>query len=196
MPGSLPQHGGPFPAAKQSQAPAMPGASPDQLDNLIGHSFVHYRIDSVLSVGSTAIKVLFPDRMANEEERDRFIRAMKTMLPFRHPNIVRIYNAGKSGRHCWAAMEFIDGENLNQVIDRIGIEGMNAIGLLPRLRSYFESQDFVFATDRDLGLLTYLERFDRIGVIVDIFYLATCEFDHNVFGLHPCIRSRPVFGNP
>lgn len=139
MPGSLPQRGIPFPAAKQSQAPAMPGASPDQLDNLIGHSFVHYRIDSVLSVGSTgyvfrgtdtekdrpvAIKVLFPDRMANEEERDRFIRAMKTMLPFRHPNIVRIYNAGKSGRHCWAAMEFIDGENLNQVIDRIGIEGM------------------------------------------------------------------------
>lgn len=139
MPGAFPARNAPNPAPKPSQAPAMPGASPDQLDNLIGHSFVHYRIDSVLSVGSTgyvfrgtdteknrpvAIKVLFPDRMANEEERDRFIRAMKTMLPFRHPNIVRIYNAGKSGRHCWAAMEFIDGENLNQVIDRIGIEGM------------------------------------------------------------------------
>jgi len=140
MPGAFPPRGGaPAPSAKPSQAPAMPGASPDQLENLIGHSFVHYRIDSILSVGSTgfvfrgtdtekdrpvAIKVLFPDRMASEEERDRFIRAMKTMLPIRHPNIVRIYNAGKSGRHCWAAMEFIDGENLNQVIDRIGIEGM------------------------------------------------------------------------
>lgn len=125
------------PASKASgNAPELRG---NNLQDLIGHTFVHYRIDSVLAVGSTgfvfrgmdtekirpvAIKVLFPDRMSNEEERDRFIRAMKTMLPIKHPNLIRIYNAGKSGPFCWAAMEFVDGENLNQVIERIGVEGM------------------------------------------------------------------------
>ena len=49
---------------------------------------------------------------------------MKTMLPIRHPNIVRLYNAGKKGPVCWAAMEFIEGESLTKVIDRIGIQGM------------------------------------------------------------------------
>jgi serine/threonine protein kinase len=123
----------PPPSPKQSEpASARP-------EDLFGKSFASYRVDSLLAVGSTglvfkgtdtqkdrtvAIKVLFPDRMSNEEERDRFIRAMKTMLPIRHPNLVRIYNAGKSGPYCWAAMEYVDGENLNQVIDRIGIEGM------------------------------------------------------------------------
>ena len=52
------------------------------------------------------------------------MRAMKTMLPIRHPNIVRLYNAGKKGPFCWAAMEFIEGESLTKVIERIGIQGM------------------------------------------------------------------------
>lgn len=130
-------------SAASTPAPKAASSAPEvrgnNLQALIGHTFVHYRIDSVLATGSTgfvfrgtdteknrpvAIKVLFPNRMSDEEERDRFIRAMKTMLPIKHPNLIRIYNAGKSGPYCWAAMEFIDGENLEQVIDRIGVEGM------------------------------------------------------------------------
>ena len=49
---------------------------------------------------------------------------MKTMLDVRHPNIVQLRAAGKTGPYCWAAMEYVDGENLADVIDRIGIEGM------------------------------------------------------------------------
>ncbi|MBP90650.1 MAG: hypothetical protein CMJ64_28725 [Planctomycetaceae bacterium] len=49
---------------------------------------------------------------------------MKTMIDVRHTNIVQLYNAGKNGPYCWAAMEFIDGEDLTKVINRIGIEGM------------------------------------------------------------------------
>lgn len=107
--------------------------------DLVGQSFSHYRLDSILSTGSTgivfkgtdtendrpvAVKVLFPERTSNDDEKERFIRAMKTMLPIKHPNLIRIYNAGKKGPFCWVAMEFIEGENLTQVIDRIGIEGM------------------------------------------------------------------------
>ena len=37
---------------------------------------------------------------------------MKTMFPVRHENIVRIYNAGQTGDHWWAALEYIEGESM------------------------------------------------------------------------------------
>jgi serine/threonine protein kinase len=71
-----------------------------------------------------AVKVLTPQFTGDDEQRRRFVRAMKTMLPIRDDHVVRLYGAGKTGPYCWAAMEYIDGENLAQEIERIGIEGM------------------------------------------------------------------------
>ena len=71
-----------------------------------------------------AVKVLSPAYTSNDEQRQRFVRAMKTMLPVRSDRIIRLYNAGKTGAYCWAAMEFVEGENLAEEIERIGIEGM------------------------------------------------------------------------
>lgn len=73
---------------------------------------------------TVALKVLWPETSQDEESVQRFIRAMKTMMPIHHPNIVRLYAAGKTGPYCWLAMEFVEGENLKQVIRRIGTVGM------------------------------------------------------------------------
>jgi serine/threonine protein kinase len=54
----------------------------------------------------------------------RFVRAMKTMLPHKHPNLVSILSAGKTGPYCYIAMEFIEGESLTQVIGRIDVAGL------------------------------------------------------------------------
>lgn len=117
-------------AAKSTLAP---------LTSLVGQTFHKYHLDSVLAEGSNstifkatdtekgrkvAFKVLTPDLAQSDEQKERFVRAMKAMMPIRHPNIVRIYYAGKTGPYCWTAMEFIDGESLEKVIDRIGIRGM------------------------------------------------------------------------
>ena len=118
-----------------------PGQSPlaKPLDKLVGQKINTYRIDSIIGRGvsgmvfkahdeekdrTAALKVLTPMLSQNDEQRNRFVRAMKTMLPIRDPHIVRLYNAGISGPYCWAAMEFIEGENLAQLIERIGIENM------------------------------------------------------------------------
>lgn len=122
-------------------AGSLPAAKnkPTSLKDLVGQSMAHYRLDKIITAGSTgflfkatdteknriaAVKVLSPDRTSTEEEKERFVRAMKTMLPIRHPNIVSLWNAGKSGPFCWAAMEYIDCESMTEVIHRIGIEGM------------------------------------------------------------------------
>ncbi len=106
---------------------------------LVGTQIHHYEVTKVLSQGSTsvvllardseknrdvALKVLLPELATDEEEMQRFIRAMKTMHPIRHPNIIRIYNAGKTNDHVWVAMEYVDGESVAAMIERIGTVGM------------------------------------------------------------------------
>jgi serine/threonine protein kinase len=71
-----------------------------------------------------ALKVMHPDYARNDDEMQRFVRAMRTMLPLRHPNIITVYSAGKNGPYCWAALELVEGESLTQVIQRIGVAGM------------------------------------------------------------------------
>src|SRR5437763_12842987 len=73
---------------------------------------------------TVAIKVLQPEFSRNDEEMQRFIRAMKTVLPLRHPNIVALLGAGKTGPFCWVAMEHVEGESMTQVIQRMGVAGM------------------------------------------------------------------------
>jgi serine/threonine protein kinase len=107
--------------------------------DLVGQSLSHFQLEEVIAKGTTglvfrardtehdrpaALKVLEPQFAGNEENMQRFVRAMKTMLPIHHENIVSIYAAGKSGPYCWVAMEYVDGENLEDVIDRISREGL------------------------------------------------------------------------
>lgn len=62
------------------------------------------------------LRGLWPETAESAESVQRFVRAMTTMMPLRHPNIVQIYAAGRSRSHCWLAMEYVESENLSQVI--------------------------------------------------------------------------------
>ncbi len=129
------------PKAKPPATPTpftpLPQIAP--LKNLVGQSLAHYRLDAVIASGSSgmvfkafdtqqdrlaAVKVLTPDPSHSEEQKDRFVRAMQTFLHVKDPHIVQLYNAGKNGPYCWAAMEYVEGESMTQVIQRIGVQGM------------------------------------------------------------------------
>jgi serine/threonine protein kinase len=120
-------------------AAAAPARLPERLEALSGQKLTHYDIGPVIGRGSSclvfhatdtkdnrqvAFKVLLPEFSRDEEEMQRFVRAMKNVLPLRHPNLITCYAAGKTGPYCWLAMEFIAGENMKQVIERIGVAGM------------------------------------------------------------------------
>jgi serine/threonine protein kinase len=110
----------------------------DGLCQLAGTTFSHFKLGDVAGVGNTgvvfqaqdlkeerdlALKIYVPDFASIDEDLQRFIRAVKTMLPIRHPNLVTLFGGGKTGPHCWMAMEFVKGENLKQTIQRIGQGG-------------------------------------------------------------------------
>ena len=111
----------------------------DQLAELAGRKLSHYLLGKPLGKSSTsvvfratdnqsgqevALKVMLPEYARNEEDMQRFVRAMKTMLPLQHSNLVTVFGAGKSGPYCWCAMELVEGESLTEVIKRIGVAGM------------------------------------------------------------------------
>jgi len=89
-----------------------------------GRSGVVYLAHDTKKDRNVAVKVLKPEVSENQEGMQRFVRAMKTMFVVRHENLVRIYNAGRSNGLVWVAMEYVDGESMDQVIARIGTAGM------------------------------------------------------------------------
>ena len=125
---------------RDAAAPGAPAAAkPDQLQALSGQKLSRYDVGPAIGRGSTcmvfhatdttdnravALKVLLPEFARDEDEVQRFVRAIKTILPLRHPNLVTVYAAGKTGPHCWVAMEYIAGEDMVRVIERIGVAGM------------------------------------------------------------------------
>jgi serine/threonine protein kinase len=113
-------------------------AEPDRLEALAGTIWGRFQVGPLLARGSSgcvfkaqdtetgqtvALKVLFPELAKSEEEMQRFIRTMKTIMPLSHPNLIALLGAGRKGSNCWASMEYIEGESLAKLIERYGREG-------------------------------------------------------------------------
>jgi pSer/pThr/pTyr-binding forkhead associated (FHA) protein len=119
---------------KPSPGPRPPQLRADRLQELTGHQLSHYTIGNVLAPGRTglvfqaqdlknnrpvALKILWPDFVAEPAGVKRLIRSMRTMLPLGHPHLVSVYSAGRSGPYCWIAMEYVQGESAAQVVERL-----------------------------------------------------------------------------
>jgi serine/threonine protein kinase len=128
-----PPEAAPPPPAKAPDRPMI--ASADGLADLVGHHLSHFELKKVIARGKTgivfqahdfkndrpvAMKVLGPEFSRNEDDVQRFVRAMKTMLPLRHPNLVALLGAGRTGPYCWVAMELVEGQSLTQLLTRHG----------------------------------------------------------------------------
>ncbi len=77
-----------------------------------------------------ALKVVLPHVLHNEVFRQRFLREARLAARLRHPNIAAIFHLGQTadGTHFYA-MEFCEGETLQQVVDRRG--PLSAAAALP-----------------------------------------------------------------
>ncbi len=111
----------------------------DLAQELIGKTLSHYQVEKLINESANAfvyrahdtesdkavaLKVLKPVYVNDEDDVQRFIRAMKSMLPIKHPNVIALYGAGRTGSLCWIAMEYIAGESMTDVISRIGVANM------------------------------------------------------------------------
>lgn len=75
-----------------------------------------------------AIKVMPTPLMDGETHVQRFRREAQAAARLHHTNIVSVFEAGEGQGYHYYVMDFVDGESLNQVIDRL--RSMNAGGAL------------------------------------------------------------------
>jgi serine/threonine protein kinase len=99
-----------------------------------------YKAERVASGELCVLKVLNPELMADTLLVERFKAEAKRASTFRHPNVVRIEDAGEAedGRP-FVVMEYVPGENLRQMMAREG--------RLPVLRACFIARQVATALE-------------------------------------------------
>jgi serine/threonine protein kinase len=66
------------------------------------------------------LKVISEKYLGDEAARVRFLREARAAASVRHPNVASVFHLGRKGRDYFYAMEFVEGETLDQLIKRSG----------------------------------------------------------------------------
>lgn len=82
-----------------------------------------YRALQVSKTRAVALKVFFPDVVADENSAQRFLRGAQTASRLNHPNIVKVYATGRYQDMLYVVMEWVDGMSVLQMMEEKGISG-------------------------------------------------------------------------
>ncbi len=107
-------------------------------ETLIGRKLANYRIDRFLGQGgmaqvyyawdesldrSAAVKVISSNLRGDVTYAGRFVQESRAISQWRHENILQVYYAGKAEDLYFFAMEYIDGLNLEQILNQYAQRG-------------------------------------------------------------------------
>ena len=67
---------------------------------------------------SVTLKVISERYLNDESARLRFLREARAAASVRHPNVASVFHLGKTGQNYFYAMEFVEGETLENLIKR------------------------------------------------------------------------------
>src|SRR5262245_17647539 len=67
-----------------------------------------------------ALKLLGREVAGDADLRERFFREARAQARLQHPNVCHIYYIGEEAGHLFFAMEYIDGESLQERLAREG----------------------------------------------------------------------------
>lgn len=129
---------------------------------MVGRTIQNYKIYSVLGEGGmgivykafdvkleryVALKILNSTAVKQSQFVERFRREAKNQAKLNHPNIVPVYEFAEDNEVMGIAMEYVDGESLEQMITRKGrLELIEALGILQQILvgiSYAHQKGFI-----------------------------------------------------
>ena len=82
-----------------------------------GMGVVYKAVDTRLD-RTVALKFLAPHLLRNDDARRRFEQEAKTAASLNHPNICTLYEIDEADGHTFLALEYIDGEGLDEIAGR------------------------------------------------------------------------------
>ena len=110
---------------------------------MVGQTISHYKVTAELGRGgmgivykaedtklerTVALKFLAPHLLEDEEARKRFHREAKAAAGLNHPNICTVYEISEEDGQTFLVMEFIEGEGLDNKIERGPLALKEALG--------------------------------------------------------------------
>ncbi len=121
---------------------------------------------------STGVKVVLkvlqqvPDLADSIGAFDRFLQEYELIAEINHPNIVNIYDLGVGDDHAHIAMEYLDGGDLKQRIDK-GLSETEAVRYLKQIASALSKIHEVGILHRDLKPGNIMLRADGSVALID-----------------------------
>jgi serine/threonine protein kinase len=91
-----------------------------QLTDLLGQGamgVVYRALDPMLN-RYVAVKLMSQSLASDTQLRDRFMREAQSAGSLQHPNIITIFDFGESDGHLYIAMEYIEGSDLSEIMER------------------------------------------------------------------------------
>jgi serine/threonine-protein kinase len=76
-----------------------------------------------------AVKLLRAELLVSPQAMERFEREAQVLARMNHPNVPHVYDAGKHGTDYYIASDYIDGQDLGQLIPEGGMEPARAVRL-------------------------------------------------------------------
>jgi YVTN family beta-propeller protein len=104
-------------------------------DPRVGTRLAGYQIQALLGRGGmgmvylaeqlgphrpVALKLLLDPATGSEAFRERFLRESELAAAIDHPNVLPVYDAGETDGVLWIAMRYVDGTDLQALLDREG----------------------------------------------------------------------------
>lgn len=77
-----------------------------------------------------ALKVLRADRVASEDFVARFLKEAQAIGRLSHPRIVTVYDVGEDHDSIYIAMEYLEGEPLNEILQKGGLSQEQAVDIV------------------------------------------------------------------
>lgn len=80
-----------------------------------------------------AIKVLGPDRLSDPKAEARFKREATAVARLKHPNIAALYEMGEHDNKPYLAIEWVEGESLDQILKRGPLPVPRALAIIEQV---------------------------------------------------------------
>ncbi len=154
-----------------------------ELEEVVGHGGMStvYRAHDSLLERNVALKVLHQQYNEDDDFVERFKREARSVAQLQHPNIVTVIDRGEEAGRQYIVFEFIDGENLKELVVRKG-----RLDLRDALEISLEvARGLAFAHDhglvhRDVKPQNVLLNGDGDAKVTDFGIARSLDVDHGV----------------
>jgi len=165
-----------------------------------GGMSVVYKAQHLSMKKPVAVKLLLPHLTSDPKSLKRFQLEAQATANLNHPNIVRIYDCGMSHDQAFIIMDFIEGESLEQVLDReTKLMPERALEIFVQLCEGINHAHENGIVHRDLKPSNVMLKPDANGVetvkVVD-FGIAKLLFPEDGSTMQNLTQTGDVFGSP